>query len=304
MEIDCKETTMESTQNLLETLGEYADLEIDFDQAIDTLFCYMKPRRSPNFTLYLLRDLYKLFTNIESYYTNHPKEAPLRYFVLGSRMENDVFNYGGDLALFSRLIREKDKEALRHYAHLCINALYRIVIHFNTPVTTIALVRGDALAGGLEVALAHDLIIAEEKAKFGVPESHFGLFPGMGAYSFLARRLGTVDAEKMILSGDLYSANTMHKMGIVDILAPNGGGDVRLRAYIAETKHRYHSQWSLFRIRGRYNPVTHKELLDITDMWVDAALMLGDKDVKRMERLAALQLRKKNIFESTNGNNV
>jgi DSF synthase len=286
---------MENSKELAD-LGKYEDLEIELDPRSRALWCYMKPRRSPNFTLYLLRDLFRLFKSIESRYSEtKPENIPFRYFVLSSKMPDDVFNYGGDLALFSQLIKKRDREGLRNYAHLCIDALYRIVIHFNVPVTTIALVKGDALAGGLEVALAHDLIIAEEKAKFGVPESHFGLFPGMGAYSFLTRRLGRVEGEKMIFGGNLHTATEMHKLGIVDILAPNGKGDERLNAYIEKTDSRYYSNQCLFRIRSRTSPITYEELIDITDMWVDAALTLCEKDVKRMERLAATQLRKRKM---------
>ena len=51
----------------------------------------------------------------------------------------------------------------------------------NLPMVTIALVQGDALGGGFECALAHDLIIAERSAKLGLPEVLVNLFPGIGA---------------------------------------------------------------------------------------------------------------------------
>ncbi len=290
---------MQVSNQLLTALGKYSDLEIEIDSNMQSLWCYMKPRRSPNFTLYLLRDLYRLCSTIKTIYTNKTEDFPLRYFILSSRISNDVYNYGGDLSLFSRMIREKNRKELKHYAHLCINIIYSFSIHFHTPVTTIALVKGDALAGGLELALTHDVIIAEEKAKFGVPESHFGLFPGMGAYSFLVRRLGKIETEKMIFGGDLYSANHMHKLGIVDVLAPNGRGDEYLRSYISKNDSRYHAMWSLFRIRNRCNPVTYEELIDITNMWVDAALRMSEKDIKRMDRLASAQTRKWNMAISS-----
>ena len=73
------------------------------------------------------------------------------------------------------------------------------------------MVQGDSLAGGFENALANDVIIAEKRAKFGMTEKIFNLFPGMGAYSFLARRLGTSQAEKMIFGGQTYSAEELYE---------------------------------------------------------------------------------------------
>src|SRR3712207_4090014 len=93
------------------------------------------------------------------------------------------------------------------------------------PVITVALVQGDALGGGFECALAHDLIVAERSAKFGLPEVLFNLFPGMGAYSFLSRRIGRQAAERMILSGRVHTAEELHEMGLVDVLAPDGEGE-------------------------------------------------------------------------------
>ena len=78
--------------------------------------------------------------------------------------------------------------------------------------------QGDALGGGFECALASDLIVAEERAQLGFPEILFNLFPGMGAYSLLSRRVGMKGAEKMILSARLYTAEELHELGVVDLL--------------------------------------------------------------------------------------
>ena len=109
----------------------------------------------------------------------------VNYYVTGSRTPR-VFNLGGDLALFVLLIKARDREALAHYAKLCIDIMYpRSQSFFSPTLTKIAMVQGDALGGGFECALASDLIIAEESAQMGFPEILFNLFPGMGAYSLL-----------------------------------------------------------------------------------------------------------------------
>ena len=75
--------------------------------------------------------------------------------------------------------------------------------------------------------------VAEEKAQMGLPEILFNLFPGMGAYSLLARRIGARAAEELILSGRVLSARQLHEMGVVDVVAPNGQGESTVRAWIA-----------------------------------------------------------------------
>ena len=141
------------------------------------------------------------------------------YYVVGSRIPG-VFNLGGDLALFMMLIRAREREALARYASLCIDNIYpRIRNYFSPGMTTISLVQGDALGGGFETALASDIIIAEESAQMGLPEILFNLFPGMGALSLLARKIGMNKAQELVTSGTILGARELHAMGVVDVLA-------------------------------------------------------------------------------------
>ena len=156
-----------------------------------------------------------------------------------------------------------------------------------------ALVQGDALGGGFECALSMDMIVAERSAKLGLPEIMFNLFPGMGAYSFLSRRLDAARAEKMILSGRIYSAEELHDMGIVDILAEDGQGEEAVREYIDRHAYRLNAYRAVYQARKRVNPVTFDELRDVTDIWVEAALGLSESDLRRMARLTAAQDRRR-----------
>ena len=137
-----------------------------------------------------------------------------------------MFNLGGDLALFLLLIRSRDRDALAHYARLCIDNIHAQIQHYQCPtLTTVSLVQGEALGGGFEMALCSDVLIAEESAMLGLPEILFNLFPGMGAYSLLARRATPRIAEELILSGKVLPAARLHEMGIVDVLAKDGEGE-------------------------------------------------------------------------------
>ena len=137
--------------------------------------------------------------------------------------------------------------------------------------------------------MSTDTIIAEKSAKFGLPEILFNLFPGMGAYTLIARKLDVVRAERMILSGKLYTADEMHEMGLVDVVAEDGQGEAALYDYIEKHERQYTARQSIMRARQIARPVSHDELKDIVDVWVDAAMALRPQDLRRMEMIISAQ---------------
>ena len=86
----------------------------------------------------------------------------------------------------------------------------------------IAAVEGFALAGGLEVALSCDLIVASEGAKLGIPEAGVGLFAGAGALLRLPRQLPYSLAMEMALTADPITAEVAHQHGMVNRVVPKG----------------------------------------------------------------------------------
>jgi DSF synthase len=218
-------------------------------------------------------------------------ESHLRYLVVGSTVPN-IFNLGGDLSLFASLIRSSDRDGLRAYARSCIDVVYKNAIGYDLPIITIAMVQGDALGGGFEAALSCNVIVAERSAKFGLPEILFNLFPGMGAYSFLSRRIGAVEAEKMILSGKVYDAEELHAMGIIDILVDDGQAPAAIRSYVARHSRRHNAEHSVYRVRQKVEPIRYEELCDVGDIWVEAALSLSEADLRKMERITLAQERR------------
>jgi DSF synthase len=216
----------------------------------------------------------------------------VNYYVTASRTPG-VFNLGGDLSLFVMLIKTRDRGALAHYAKLCIDVQYpRSQSFFSPTLTSISLVQGDALGGGFECALASDVIIAEESAQMGFPEILFNLFPGMGACSFLERRIGLRATEELILSGKMLPAYKLHEMGVVDVLAPNGQGETAVRDWITSNAKRRNGMQAMHRSRQFVRPVTRAELDGIVELWVDAAMRLGERELKMMSRLARAQARR------------
>ncbi len=216
------------------------------------------------------------------------KQLPIEYVVLASDRPG-VFNLGGDLDLFKRLIGEHDRTGLLRYGRECIDVLYSNYTAFDLPVTTISLVQGDALGGGFEAALSGDLIIAEKSARFGFPEILFNLFPGMGAYSFLERKIGQRGAEEIISSGQIYSADQMLEKGVINVVVADGEGEAGVAALIERRKRSQNGFAALARTRRRVHQVQFPELLDIVEIWVDSALRLNQRDLKLMQRLVSRQ---------------
>jgi DSF synthase len=216
-------------------------------------------------------------------------EHSVDYLVCASSVEG-VFNLGGDLDLFVQLIEKQDRESLLKYAITCVDASYTVATHLHRPqLTTIALIQGDALGGGFESALAANVLVAERGCKMGLPEILFNLFPGMGALTFLGRRVGHHLAEKIILSGKLYLAEELHEMGVVDVLAEPGEGEQAIYEYIRRANRARNGALAVRASREISQPVRYDELKQITEIWVDAALRLGDKDLRMMQRLIARQ---------------
>jgi DSF synthase len=242
----------------------------------------------PCFRTALMEDMWSFLTSI-TLRESQREPGKLRHVVLASDAE--AFNLGGDLQLFSQLIREGNRQLLLDYARRCVDGVYHLHNGLGGDVRTIALVQGDALGGGLELALSCHTIVAEEGAGMGLPEVLFGLFPGMGAYSFLCKRVTPQVAEKIILDGNIYSSEEMHRMGVVDVLVPKGHGEAAVEEIIRKQQRSPHAYLALNAVRGIAQPVGYNELMGITEVWVDTALALGDKSLRTMGRIVNAQNR-------------
>jgi DSF synthase len=274
----------------------YDTLDVDIDEARGLFWCRLRPQGRPCFSPGLLRDIETMHRSIRMAFRpedRRPAAArpPLRWFACASAVPG-IFNLGGDLGLFRSLIAEGDIDGLRRYGRACVQAIHRSHTAMDLPMITLSLVQGDALGGGFECALAHDVIVAERSAKFGLPEVLFNLFPGMGAYSLLSRRIGRIAAERLILGGKVHTAEELHEIGLVDVLAPDGEGTEALLGFVDGAERWHNARLATYRARRRVDPVTLEELLDVVEVWAEAAARLGEPDLRRMARLAAAQDRR------------
>jgi enoyl-CoA hydratase/carnithine racemase len=124
-----------------------------------------------------------------------------------------VFAAGADIKAMSE---RSFAEALRHPAA----SFWRRLAAIKTPM--IAAVSGYALGGGCELALACDMIVADENASFGQPEITLGIIPGGGGTQRLARVLGKQRAMEYVLTGKRFDAETAQAMGLVNTVAKKG----------------------------------------------------------------------------------
>lgn len=90
------------------------------------------------------------------------------------------------------------------------------------PMPTVAAIEGDALGGGLELALCCDLRVAGERARLGAPEVRLGIIPGSGGTQRLPHLIGPARAKELVLVGDLISSAEAERIGLVNRVVPAG----------------------------------------------------------------------------------
>jgi enoyl-CoA hydratase/carnithine racemase len=102
------------------------------------------------------------------------------------------------------------------------------------PMPTIAAIEGNALGGGLELALCCDIRIASERARLGLPEVRLAVTPGAGGTQRLPRVVGPARAKELILTGRVLSAEEAERIGLVHQVVPAGEALTAADAIAAE----------------------------------------------------------------------
>lgn len=262
-------------------------LTVKYDESTRTLWNFMHASPRPCFTEELLHDIKTLHAQIRA------REIEVDFYVAASDAPK-VFNLGGDLSLFRHCALTKDWARLTNYAELCIDVLYDMVVGFDRQVISIALIQGDALGGGFESALGTDFMIAEQHARMGFPEVMFNLFPGMGAYSLLARKLGPQSAQRMILGAEMHTAPELLAKGLLDQVVPTDEGVRATTEFIRETRKRLHGYRSFLQARRRATFwTTREELMQIVLEWVESVKQISERDLRLMDKLVTAQNRLK-----------
>jgi DSF synthase len=275
-------------------------LHVAYDHNSRAIWVEFKYQHRPCFSRGLLDDLSIVQRSIKQIVRTGYRlgqSSRLLFQILASA-DKRVFNLGGDLAYFIKLIGAGNREGLRQYAKTCIDIQYASLTHYDVPFATIALVEGTALGGGFEAALSANILIAETRARFGFPESSFGLFPGMGALSLLLRKINPAMARRLIMDNRVYTAAELYDLGVVDILAQDGHGRKAAIDYMRRNISKVHGLHGFQAALDRVLPITYDELSDIIDLWVDTALQLSEKNRRLMAYFARAQTKRFVTVES------
>lgn len=138
------------------------------------------------------------------------------------------FSAGGDIAAWSGDTPEDFGRFWVREGHLVFDALARL----RQPL--IAVLNGDCLGGGLELAACADYRIAERHARFGQPETGLGIIPGWSGTQRAVRRFGSQVVRRMALFGEVFDAEAALGLGLVDRVCERGEGIATARAMAGE----------------------------------------------------------------------
>jgi enoyl-CoA hydratase len=149
--------------------------------------------------------------------------APETSACIISSARKSIFSAGGDLRELyatAAAVAAKDRpagvRAFLERIHAVMNAIDE------APFVTIAAVHGACLGGGLELALACDMIIADKMARFAFPELRLGFIPGFGGIPRLKRDLGNAFVRDLLFTGRTMNATRAQAVGLVAQLAGEG----------------------------------------------------------------------------------
>ena len=156
-----------------------------------------------------------VFRQLEEALDEIDNDPSIKTVVLGTLGKD--FIAGADLGFFLDHMKTRKFDELDTYGAMAHRIARRIE---NSDKLTIARVQGMALGGGLEIALACDVIAASDKASFGFPETGIGICPGLGGMPRSMNKIGKPLAKYMVLTGQMVDAGTALSVGLIDHVAP------------------------------------------------------------------------------------
>ena len=174
----------------------YKNLTLSFDGPL-AMLTINRPEKRNALDIATIEEIYQAI--------NEVRTACARCLIVTGAGDK-VFVSGADI---NDLLTRDKFDALRGINNRCFDAISRLEM----PV--IAAINGFALGGGFELALAADIRVAANNAKFGFPETGLGIFPAAGGTQRLPRLIGQARAAEIILTGRIFDAAEADKIGLV-----------------------------------------------------------------------------------------
>src|SRR6266581_3616397 len=209
-----------------------------------------------------------MVAELEKFVASFGTLAPETSVCIVASARKSIFSAGGDLReLYHRAtaIPEKDRGAgVREFLERIHAVLNRIDA---APFVTIAAVQGLCFGGGLELALACDIIVADKMARFAFPELRLGFIPGFGGVPRLKRDLGNAVVRDLLFTGRTLNASRAHALGLVAQLA--GEGEALRVARSTATQVSKYDPVARAAAKEFMKPVPHEELREEIDIFCE-----------------------------------
>lgn len=181
-------------------------IRLDFDGPIATL-TVSRPEKLNAFDIYMLRALSAACDTVEA-------KRDVRVIILTG--EGKAFSAGGDIKAWGGMEPASFGHDWVRFGHRVFERLATL----RMPV--VAALNGHALGGGLELAAAADIRLAEKHVKIGLPETSLGMVPGWSGTQRLVARFGAQIVRRMVLGGEMFTAAQAEAEGLVDAVVETG----------------------------------------------------------------------------------
>ncbi|GAA4119773.1 enoyl-CoA hydratase/isomerase family protein [Aminobacter aganoensis] len=192
-------------------------IKVEFDGQIAVITA-ARPDKLNAFDIDMLKALSAACDEVEA-------NAEIRVAILTG--EGKAFSAGGDIKAWGGMTANEFGHAWVRFGHRVFERLATL------RVPLIAAINGHALGGGLELAIAADIRIAERQVKLGLPETGLGMVPGWSGTQRLVRRTSAQVVRRMALGGEVFSADEAAALGLVDHVVETGGAVAAARDYAA-----------------------------------------------------------------------
>ena len=192
-------------------------IKVEFDGSV-AIIAAARPDKLNAFDIDMLKALSQACDEVEA-------NADIRVAILTG--EGKAFSAGGDIKAWGGMTPNEFGHAWVRFGHRVFERLATL------RMPLIAAINGHALGGGLELAIAADIRIAERHVKIGLPETGLGMVPGWSGTQRLVRRTSAQVVRRMALGGEVFSADEAVALGLVDHVVETGGALAAARDYAA-----------------------------------------------------------------------
>jgi DSF synthase len=288
-----QQTTLEADEvlgSILHRSGPLPQLKLTFEPELKLLWITIKPEPKPVFTLPLLSSVGKVQRAVSDLWGRDGgnPDSPVKF--LAFRGDGPVFTLGGDLDFYLDCLACNDQASLFEYARISAEGASWNASGLKGLVITLSTIHAKAIGGGIDAPRSCNIMVAEEGASFVYPEVRFNHFP-ITAVAILSRRMGPAEAQRMLMSGDEYTAAEFHARGGLDAVVPNGQGEEWIRDYAAETLPMHSARAALFAAFNYRAGRLEDELTYMAKLWSDTMLRLNSAEISRLQRIAQAQER-------------